>query len=167
MIRAGLALVLTSFAVAAVAAPPPVQVEVINADPIPVRDEDNPDRHPYSAELCLEGTATTVCDGLNESPTFTTPADKSVVIDLLSGECSATNDAHFRSLSASINGAEIHSLFPQYVGDPGSSHTIYTWHLQTRLRIPANATFRLSAFYLPNGSMAYCKFHLSGYTVNL
>lgn len=146
----------------------PVNTRVTNT--VLTVDAENPDRSPFSSRLCQRGEATTACD---EVPTsITAPPDRDIVIDTLSGECSIANDGYMRSLNASIDPGtgvfeQAHHFYPQYVSPPGSSHTGYRFHFQTRLHIPANGRLVLSASAPAfNGTyLAFCYFFVNGYTV--
>jgi len=165
MTRLVAALALGSVSLVAFAAPPLTEVNV--------RDVDNPDRSSFRARLCQAGTSLTICDGPPATPReFTAPADKHVVIDVFSGECSAVNGASFRSLRATLltdtsGFSALHDFYPQNAL-VGTSHTIYTWHFQTRLHVPAGATIRMTGNSLPfdGPSLAYCLFNVSGYMVS-
>jgi hypothetical protein len=176
MTGAALAAFLTLVAPSAATTPKQQNVTVVNPATKPVNtrvtntvltvDADNPDRHPLSEELCQAGSPGTCESG----PTsMTAPPDRDIVIDTFSGECSIANAGIFRSLRAHIDPGtglfeEVHQFHPQYATPPGSSHTIYTFHFQTRLHVPASGKLAFLAL-APGDSLAYCRYFVSGYTV--
>lgn len=96
---------------------------------------------------------------------MTAPANRNVVVDVFSGECSIANGGVFRQMRAVLNDTTLHLFNPERAIE-GSSHTIYLWNKQTRLVIPANGTFKIDVFTVSNLSdIAYCRFFLTGYTV--
>jgi hypothetical protein len=178
MTGAALAALLTLVAPPAAATTKQQNVTVVNPPTKPVNarvtntvltvDADNPDRHPFSAELCQHGEGTT-CD---LPGSIAAPPDRDIVIDTFSGECSIANEGSFRSLNAYIDpGTGLfernHYFPPQYATPPGASHTIHQFHFQTRLHVPANGKLAFNATSpAPNGSyLAYCRYYVSGYTV--
>ena len=129
--------------------------------PLPVTDADHPDRNAFAVELCATGTAS--CDSGSVAASLTAPADKTLVIDVFSGECSIENAGRFRSMRAFSNDVQFHQFVPERAL-VGSSHTIYDWNTQTRMVIPANGTFRVSVAAV-GGELAYCRFFVSGYSI--
>jgi len=120
---------------------------------------DSPDKNPWRAELCIIGD----CGSIPAS--LTAPANRTIVVDVFSGECSIGNGGVFRQMRAMLNDAPVHQFVPERAIE-GSSHTIYDWNKQTRLVIPANGSFRIevsTVYLLPD--LAYCRFYLTGYTV--
>lgn len=180
MTGAALAALLTLVAPSAATTPKQQNVTVVNPATKPVNtrvtntvltvDADNPDRNPFSSQLCQEGTSTTGCD---EMPTsISAPPDRDIVIDTFSGECSIANEGNFRSLNAFIDPGtglfeEAHHFYHQHATPPGASHTIYRFHFQTRLHVPANGRLAFLAFSpVTNGTyVAYCRYFVSGYSV--
>lgn len=178
MTGAALGALLTVVAPSAAATSKQQNVTVVNppAKPVNTRvtntvltvDADNPDRHFFSATLCQNGTVTSC-----EAPSsFAAPPDRDVVIDTFSGECSIANEGSFRSLNAFVDPGtgifeQTHYYYPQYSTPPGGTHTIYRFHFQTNLHVPANGKLALNAFAPTfNGTyLAYCRFFVSGYTV--
>lgn len=176
---AALAAVLGLVAPSAASTPKQQNVTVVNPATKPVNtrvtntvvtvDADNPDRHPFSSALCQEVTSSSTC----EAPTsITAPPDRDIVIDTFSGECSIANEGFFRSLNAAIDPGtgsfqRTHYFYPQHASPPGSSHTIYRFHFQTRLHVPANGRLAFAGFSpAPNGTyVAYCLYFVSGYSV--
>ena len=123
----------------------------------------DPDRNPWRAELCIVG------DFCEAPASLTAPADRNIVIDTFSGECSLKNGGVFRGMHAVLDDAILHQFLPER-SVVGSSHTIYDWNKQTRMVVPANASFRVRAFAVSNppptpDDLTYCNFYLSGYTV--
>lgn len=146
----------------------PVNTRVTNT--VLTVDADNPDRHPFSSPLCQEGVSTTACDELPTS--ITAPADRAIVIDTFSGECSIANEGIFRGLDAFIDPGtgtfqQAHFFYPQYSTPPGASHTIYQFHFQTNLYVPPSGSLRFSTFSPAfNGThLAFCYYFVSGHTV--
>ncbi len=180
MTGAALAALLTLAAPSAAATSKQQNVTVVNPPGKPVNtrvtgtvltvDADNPDRKPFSSELCQAGAATTACD---QKPTsVTAPPDRDLVIDTFSGECSLANEGVFRSLNAFIDPGtgsfeQTHFFYPQYATPPGSSNTIYRFHFQTRLHVPASGRLTFNAFSpVLNGTyVAFCYYFVSGYEV--
>ena len=122
------------------------------------------DQNPWRAELCI---ISEFC----ESPgSVTAPANRHIVIDVFSGECSLQNGGVFRSMHALLDDENLHQFLPEQQ-IVGTSHTIYIWNKQTHMVVPADGTFqvRVSKVSAPPGSpqfeFAYCRFYLSGYTV--
>jgi len=126
--------------------------------------QDSPDRNPWRAELCI------IADTCEKPGSVTAPADRNIVVDVFSGECSIENGGVFRSMNAVLNEEDLHQFVPEQQ-IVGSSHTIHIWNKQTRLVVPANGTLRIRVTRVsaPPGSpqfdFAYCHFYLSGYTV--
>ena len=123
----------------------------------------DPDRNPWRAELCI------VADYCEAPASVTAPADRSIVIDTFSGECSLKNGGVFRSMFARLDDNILHQFLPERA-IVGTSHTIYDWNKQTRMVIPANGVFRISAFAVSHppptpDDLTYCQFYVSGYTV--
>ena len=125
------------------------------------QNADNPDRNPWRAELCIVGD---FCPDLAPA-SLTAPADRNIVVDTFSGECSIENGGVFRQMRAELNGTTMHQFLPER-SIVGTSHTIYDWNKQTRLVIPASGAFRIAVATVSNlPDVAYCRFYLSGYTV--
>jgi hypothetical protein len=120
---------------------------------------DSPDRNPWRAELCTYGD----CEGIPAS--LTAPANRSIVIDTFSGECSVPNAGVFRGMRSVLNDTILHLFIPDRTM-VGFSHTIHDWNKQTRMVIPANGTFRIDAFAISGApDITYCRFYLTGYTL--
>jgi hypothetical protein len=129
-----------------------------------VMAQSNADKNPWRAELCIIG------DFCEQPGSVTAPADRSIVIDVFSGECSLENGGVFRSMHALLNDENLHQFLPEQQ-IVGSSHTIHIWNKQTRLVVPPNGTLRIRVSQVstppgvPEFEFAYCRLYLSGYTV--
>ena len=125
------------------------------------------DRSPWRAELCI------FSQDCEQPGSVTAPANRNLVIDVFSGECSIENGGIFRSMHAMLgveNPQSLHQFLPeqQLIG---STHTIHMWNKQTHLVVPANQTFQIRVTQVsqlpgePQHEFAYCRLLLSGYTV--
>ena len=118
-----------------------------------------PEKNPWSTELCIVG----ICEDV--PGTFTAPANRLVVVDGFSGECSIPNAGVFRGMRAVLNDKVLHLFIPERAL-VGLTHTIYDWNKQTRMVIPPNGTLKIDVFAVSGlPDITYCRFYLTGYTV--